>query len=307
VNSVRCVWNDEELNKDQPRMKTATEWLQKRSKQKIIPTEDVFFQWSGLGTMGRGPDSSIIVEDEDGVYILANDYAEDLSSDIMADVVRAMGTNRHEEKSAKEFWKVQLHKADQETEGIAVEVMSLVPRPPKDPQSNNMKLQVNTMHKRKAQKVQPVDDSGQKPREIEGRIDWKERAKEKQMPNVDSDTAPFGQHFEPRYASFPRGTRVTPQRLKDMKISPDLLPNERLMLEEMLYRREGALAWDFSESGRVSREVIPPVVIDTVPHQAWRADQFPIPRKLREVVMEMVQERIDRGTLELCKSQYRNP
>jgi hypothetical protein len=62
--------------------------------------------------MGRGPDSSIIVEDEDGVYILVNNYAEDLSSDIMADVVRAMGINRHEEKSAKEFWKVQLYKAD---------------------------------------------------------------------------------------------------------------------------------------------------------------------------------------------------
>ena len=92
-----------------------------------------------------------------------------------------------------------------------------------------------------------------------------------------------------------------------MKIAPNLLPREREMLLEMLYRREAALAWDFKESGRVSTEVVPPVVIDTVPHKAWRADQFPIPRKLRDVVIEMVQERIDRGTLELCKSQYRNP
>jgi hypothetical protein len=106
---------------------------------------------------------------------------------------------------------------------------------------------------------------------------------------------------------FPRGTRVTPQRLKEMKISKELQPRECELLEELLYRREGALAWDFSESGRVSEEVIPPVTIDTIPHKAWQADQFPIPRKLREVVMEMVQERINRGTLELCKSQYRNP
>ena len=78
-----------------------------------------------------------------------------------------------------------------------------------------------------------------------------------------------------------------------MKIAPNLLPREREMLLEMLYRREAALAWDFKESGRVSTEVVPPVVIDTVPHKAWRADQFPIPRKLRDVVIEIVQERID--------------
>jgi hypothetical protein len=35
------------------------------------------------------------------------------------------------------------------------------------------------------------------------------------------------------------------------------------MLLEVLYRREAALAWDFKESGRISREVIPLVVIDT--------------------------------------------
>jgi hypothetical protein len=129
----------------------------------------------------------------------------------------------------------------------------------------------------------------------------------KQIPEADSTSAAFGTLFEPRYADFPRGTRMTPERIKEMKISPNLQPEERRMLLEVLYRREAALAWDFKESGRISREVIPPVVINTVPHQAWRADQFPIPRKLRDVVIEMVKERIARGTLELCKSQYRNP
>ena len=65
-----------------------------------------------------------------------------------------------------------------------------------------------------------------------------------------------------------------------MKIAPNLLPWEREMLLEMLYQREAALAWDFKESGRVSMEVVPLVVIDIVPHKAWRADQFPILRKL---------------------------
>ena len=75
----------------------------------------------------------------------------------------------------------------------------------------------------------------------------------------------------------------------------------------MLYRREAALAWDFKESGRVSYDVSPPITIDTIPHKAWQVEQFPLPRKLRDTVIQMIQQRIDRGTLELCKSQYRNP
>jgi hypothetical protein len=61
----------------------------------------------------------------------------------------------------------------------------------------------------------------------------------------------------------------------------------------MLYWREGALAWDFSESGRISHEVILPVTIDTVPYQAWQVPQFPIVKKLRDIVIEMIQQRID--------------
>jgi hypothetical protein len=62
------------------------------------------------------------------------------------------------------------------------------------------------------------------------------------------------------------------------------------MLLKVLYRREGALAWDFRELGRVSKDVIPPVIIDTVPYQAWRADQFPVPKKLQQVVIDIIQE-----------------
>lgn len=163
------------------------------------------------------------------------------------------------------------------------------------------------MHKRKGVKVEPIDNSGQEPRPISGQIDWKERAKKRQVPNKDSDKAPFRQYFEPRYAPFLRGTRLTSERLAEMKISSDLQPKEREMLVEMLYRREAALAWDFKESGRISHEVSPPVTIDTVPHKAWQVEQFPLPRKLRDTVIYMVQQRIDRGTLKLCKSQYQNP
>ena len=129
-------------------------------------------------------------------------------------------------------------------------------------------VSVNTMHKRKGVKIDPVDASGQKPRQVEGRLDWIEHAKSLQVPNSDSNSAPFKQYFEPRYAQFLRGTRLTPERIAKMKISPELWPKERDMLLELLYRREAALAWDFSKSGRISSEVMPPVTINTIPHQA---------------------------------------
>ncbi|CAN9186291.1 unnamed protein product [Alternaria alternata] len=103
-------------------------------------------------------------------------------------------------------------------------------------------FQVNGAHKRKGVKIELVNDLGQPTREIKGRLNWKERAAEKQRPNADSDSAAFKQYFEPRYATFPRGTRITSERISEMKISPDLRPKEKEMLLEMLYRREAALA-----------------------------------------------------------------
>jgi hypothetical protein len=295
------------LNEVQPQMKTATEWLRKRSATPIIPSTDKFFHWPGVGTIGPGGNGTIVVGDEDGVYVLASECTEELSNDIMASVVRALPNQKAVQVKPEEFWDNQLKRARETTTGLPIEVMTLAPKKLEDPQTNNASLQINTLHKRKAQKIQPVDDSGQKSRTVEGALDWKEKAKARQKPNADTHSAPFKKYFEPRYAEFPRGTRMTPERLKDMKISTDLQTREREMLLELLFRREGALAWDFSESGRVSNDIVPPIKIDTIPHKAWQADIFPIPRKLREVVIEMVQERINRGTLELCKSQYRNP
>ncbi|KAK1914007.1 hypothetical protein P3342_007253 [Pyrenophora teres f. teres] len=216
-----------------------------------------------------------------------------------------MKKHKYEERDAELVWEDQLRDARRQEGGLAVEAMSILLTSPKGDQKDEWALEVNGMHKRKGQKIEPIDDSGQTPREVEGRLDWKERAKAKQIPNHDSDRAPFGQYFEPRYASFPRGTRITPKRLAEMKISPDLWPREREMLEELLYRRESALAWDFRESGRVSREVIPLVVIDTIPHKAWRADQFPVPRKLREVVIEMIQDRINRARWSFARASIK--
>ncbi|KAF7575775.1 Asp-protease-2 domain containing protein [Pyrenophora tritici-repentis] len=308
VSSVQARMGMTGTEREGEEMKPVTEWLKKKRLEKPrAPSEQKYFCWGPNTFLGKGPDGTIVVKDEEGLFVVANECAESLSDNILSEVVGALGGCEYEERGVDVVWKEQLSDIRKNKTGMPIEVVTMVKLKPSEAQKEKGHFEVNGMHKRKGQKVEPIDDSGQAPRKVEGRLDWKERAKAKQVPNADHARAPFAQYFEPRYADFPRGTRVTPERLKEMKISPDLWPRERQLLEELLFRREAALAWDFRESGRVSREVIPPVVIDTVPHKAWRVDQFPVPRKLREIVIEMIQDRINRGTLELCKSQYRNP
>lgn len=170
--------------------------------------------------------------------------------------------------------------------------------------------EVNTLYKRVGVKVQPVDD----PREPEpmelGREDWKEVAREKQL-LISSlrppDVGPFDHLFEPRYAPFPRGKRLTPERLQSQKFGDALQPTEKELFKEMIFNREAAIAFTFSESGRIQKDVAPPYRIRTIPHKAWQVRTFPVARSQEEELVRMLLERIERSTLERCDSQYRNP
>ncbi|KAH5702140.1 hypothetical protein HBI20_255490 [Parastagonospora nodorum] len=92
-----------------------------------------------------------------------------------------------------------------------------------------------------------------------------------------------------------------------MKIAEWLWPREKLMLQEVFFCREAALSFDFAESGRIHEDVCPPVRINTVPHDAWKEGNFPVPRRLRAEVNDMIQQRLNRGVLEYSKSPYSNP
>ena len=75
----------------------------------------------------------------------------------------------------------------------------------------------------------------------------------------------------------------------------------------MLYNREKALAFDFSQIGKVKPDVAPPQVIKTVKHKAWQVPGFPIPKALHPVVVGMLRERLKNGVLEYYNGPYRNP
>ena len=74
----------------------------------------------------------------------------------------------------------------------------------------------------------------------------------------------------------------------------------------ILYNRETALAWDFTEIRKVKPEVSLPVQIRTVDHKAWHCAGFPIPKALNQTVIEMLNNRVDKGMLEPCHGPYRN-
>jgi hypothetical protein len=168
--------------------------------------------------------------------------------------------------------------------------------------------QVRAMYKRKAEKVRPVDSHESDGSTPGGRPDWKERAIRQQLLTVPvRELGPYDHLFEPRYTSKPVGYRLTPKRLKDVLVGIELSAPERHIFEAMLVAREPALSWDFSEIGRCSLEVQPPVKIRTVKHQAWQVPTYSVPRALRQELVEMLQERINAGILEPCYGPYRNP
>jgi hypothetical protein len=162
------------------------------------------------------------------------------------------------------------------------------------------------MYKRKAQKVRPVDSSysdGTSP----GRLGWKDEILEGEQQGYHYKQAPYGHWLIPKFSTLTKGTRLTDERVALTQIGIDLLPQEKELLMQVLYNREAVLSWDFSEIGKVRSAVAVPQQIRTVPHTAWQAPGFPIPRALTGTVVEMLKDRISSGLLEPCYGPYRNP
>jgi hypothetical protein len=77
---------------------------------------------------------------------------------------------------------------------------------------------------------------------------------------------------------------------------------EKELIQQMLLNWEGALAWDWTELGRFTKDVCPPYKIKAIKHKAWQCPTFRLPKKLEEVVIEMIRDWLMRGVLELCDS-----
>ncbi len=175
----------------------------------------------------------------------------------------------------------------------------------KEPWDETRPISVSAMYKKKAQKVQPVDANDGTGDPPGGRFDWYQRSKARDYKQP--HTGKYKDFLLPRITPIPRGSRLTPERLKALDVGAWLWPEERAMFDELMINREGAIAFDWKEVSKIHEDVSPPIVIKTVEHKAWQEKNFPCPRALVPIVVKMLLERLDRGVLEKCDGPYRNP
>jgi hypothetical protein len=159
-------------------------------------------------------------------------------------------------------------------------------------------------YKKVSEKVKPVDlgTGGNKPGGIP---DWVEKSKERDV--YHEPLGKYSQWLIPKFSAIEKEDRLTPERISKLKIGSNITQEEKELFVEMLLNREKALAFDFSQLGRVSPDVAPPQIIKTIPHKAFQAPSFLIPRALLPLAIKMFKDRIDSGRLEPSEGPYRNP
>lgn len=174
-------------------------------------------------------------------------------------------------------------------------------------------ISIFTMYKPKSKKVHPVDDAKHDGSVPPGSINWKEGAlaevHDQREPDETSKRGGIYSNIYPRFATQPRGTRLTKERLQKIEKSmetSELTDQEKELLVEVLHRREMALAWDFSEIGKIRDEIAPPYEIRTIPHKAWQAKGIPIPAPLQGRVLDVLKTRLTNNVLEEGHGAYRN-
>ena len=169
-------------------------------------------------------------------------------------------------------------------------------------------LRTNTLYKRKGVKVLPRDDIPSDGSTPEGDPHWKAKRWSEIERKLDWNS-PFSQWITPKFSDIGKGTRIHGQRLEDLEgqVKETLTEKEKEIFLAILHNREAALAWEFSECGRLDPIVAPPQVLKVVPHSAWQAGTIPIPPGLKKKATDLLKTRLERGILEESHALYRNP
>lgn len=143
----------------------------------------------------------------------------------------------------------------------------------------------------------------------QGRITWKTKQLESVRERVEnSPTSKYDDWITPPFSDRPIPERLTPERWEELKKNncEDFSEAEINMFKHMVQCRIKALAWEFSELGEIIEEVAPMQEIRTRPHEVFQANSVPIPLALKPKVVELLKDRMKRGTLEESHGSYRN-
>lgn len=74
----------------------------------------------------------------------------------------------------------------------------------------------------------------------------------------------------------------------------------------MLYNKEAALAWDFTEIGKVKAEFAPFQKIWTAKHKVWLVSCFHILQTLASTVIDILQDPLKKSIIKSFHGPYRN-
>ena len=107
--------------------------------------------------------------------------------------------------------------------------------------------------------------------------------------------------------TVPRGSRLTPERLSQMKIGGSFLsPQEKQLFVDILFEFEGAVAFDETEMGMLHESIEPPIEIHTIPHTPWQQQNLRLPQAMRDEATKHVKKMLELGIFEFCQGPYRN-
>ncbi|KAL6406203.1 putative gag-pol poly protein [Ilyonectria robusta] len=168
-------------------------------------------------------------------------------------------------------------------------------------------VRVNTMYKRKADKVQPRDDVPSDGSTPEGDPFWRDKKWDEVKGNLEKDS-PFSDYITPKFSKIKKGSRLFGERLDALmgQTKDTLNDAEREIFRQIIFNREEALAWTFEEKGELDPRIAPPQVIKITPHTAWQCGNVVIPHGTKAKVIQLLKERLKNKIIEESHASYRN-
>ena len=93
-----------------------------------------------------------------------------------------------------------------------------------------------------------------------------------------------------KFSSIKKGSRLTSERLKKLKLGDGLSDEEKDVFYKMLYNREAAVAFDFKEKGYFNSEIELLYVVLTIDYILWQAKNFKVPKALEGEVIDIIKD-----------------
>ena len=102
--------------------------------------------------------------------------------------------------------------------------------------------------------------------------------------------------------------KVTRERMTSLAIdsNPDLLPEERKLLQHLLVVNERSIAFSESERGTFRKDYFSDYEMPVVDHIPWMEKNMPIPRGYEDQITQIIKDKKEAGVYEEAQSSYRS-